>query len=501
MQQMPSYQALLNRIDLPRLITWALPLWGLVVMLALVDYPAMHRDLWADEAFSASYTFHTTIREVLDDVRKNEATPPLYFLLLWGWAQIVGHDEASLRAFSLAAAAIATMLFALLARRHLALPASFLSVTAFALAPILQNYALEVRGYTLTILLGVVSLITFENLWRHPESSRAQANYLASALALFFTSYFSLALLAAQWLCWFWQLRPPATLKRRLTDWAVLHLVMALGIAWWLPSLAYQLAVAPDVTADWSRGPGDYYMLLLSLVVGSPQAGNWFILWLLGAAASIVLILAGASHHDQAIRGVVFRATVLPTLLLFGLCVTLEVTAYRYLSLLLPGAMLAVGAGFSALRTRRALLAWSLLSLVAIALLLPQFIPTTQASQPLKPWQKLSSIVEQNLAPTGDVVIFHPPWDQRIFTYYAGDVEAPLLGAYHYDEFYHIQGYTLRQTWRTEQAVPLIASHRRVWVFYNQMFHTIPPLDLPYREARRWREGKLELILYVVDEP
>lgn len=454
MQQMPSYQALLNRIDLPRLITWALPFWGLVVMLAVSNYTAIHRDLWADEAFSASYTFHTTVREVLDDVRKNEETPPLYFLLLWGWAQMVGHDEASLRAFSLTAAAIATMLFALLARRHLALPASFVGVTAFALAPILQNYALEVRGYTLTILLSVVSLITFENLWRHPESSRAQANYIASALAFFFTSYFSLPILAAQWLCWFWQLRPPATRKRRLTDWAVLHLVMALGIAWWLPSLAYQLSVAADVTANWSRGPGDYYLLLLSLVVGSPLPGNWFIFWLLGAAASIVLILGGILHHDQALRGVVLRSIIVPTLLLFGLCVTLEVTPYLYhLSIILPGAMLAVGIGFSALRTRRALLAWILLSLVANAMLLPWLIPTVQASQSPNPWQKLSGIVEQNLAPTG------------------------------------------------EETVPLIASHRRVWVFYNQMFHTVPPLDFPYREARRWREGNLELILYVIDEP
>jgi len=40
-----------------------------------------------------------------------------------------------------------------------------------------------------------------------------------------------------------------------------------------------------------------------------------------------------------------------------------------------------------------------------------------------------------------------------------------------------------------------------VWVFYNQMFHGVPPLALPYRELGRWREGKLELILYEVRAP
>jgi len=109
---------------------------------------------------------------------------------------------------------------------------------------------------------------------------------------------------------------------------------------------------------------------------------------------------------------------------------------------------------------------------------------------------RLAERVAASADPAGDIVIFHPPWDQRIFEYYYQGPQLPLAGAHDYDDFYYIQGHPLRQTWTLAEALPVLAGHRRVWVIYDQLHHQVPPLKLPYQQLGHWSEGKLELFLY-----
>src|SRR5260370_658805 len=92
----------------------------LMVALSLMSYSLFQRDLWTDEAFSASYTQHPSISTVLEDVRKNEETPPVYFIVLWLRSRVVGHSEVALRVLSLLFGIGAVAVFAVLARRWLA---------------------------------------------------------------------------------------------------------------------------------------------------------------------------------------------------------------------------------------------------------------------------------------------------------------------------------------------------------------------------------------------
>ncbi|GAB4441118.1 MAG: hypothetical protein OHK0015_38040 [Chloroflexi bacterium OHK40] len=463
-------------------------------------YPALARDLWTDESYTASYTFHATLGQLLEDVRKNEETPPLYFVLTWLWSRIAGHSEEALRAFSLLCATLAALLFTRLAQRRLAPLEAWLAVSVFAVAPLLQRYIVEARGYTLTVLLVVVCLLAYERLWQAPDSPSAQARYTLSAIALFYTSYFSVALLAAQWLLWLFQLRDPATRWRRLRAWGWLHLVFAVALAPWLPGLAYQVQVAPAVTADWSHGPQDYYYLLFGALMGERAFGAWFVIWQLAAAAAFVLMLAAGLHARPEVRALILRTLAIPAALLLLMTIIMQVTAVRYLIVVLPGSALAVAAGFEALRLRRPFLG-VLLAAVLVAGMLTTMRSPWLPPHPANPWASLSAELARQANPQGDVVLFHPPWDQRIFEYYYTGPDLPLLGAHNYDDFYYTQGYELKRTWRTAEALPLLAPHRRVWVFYDQMFHRVPPLELPYRELDRWRAGRLELILYEVRAP
>src|SRR5437762_124027 len=98
---------MLNNIALrstfPQFFHRYLPLCCVILMVALslMTYRLFQRDLWTDEAFSTSYTHHPSISAMLQDVRKNEETPPVYFIVLWLWSKVVGNSEVALRALSL----------------------------------------------------------------------------------------------------------------------------------------------------------------------------------------------------------------------------------------------------------------------------------------------------------------------------------------------------------------------------------------------------------------
>jgi hypothetical protein len=57
----------------PIMIAWQrwLPLCRVALMLLLAPFGAMQRDLWTDEAFTASYTARPNLSMLIEDVRKN----------------------------------------------------------------------------------------------------------------------------------------------------------------------------------------------------------------------------------------------------------------------------------------------------------------------------------------------------------------------------------------------------------------------------------------------
>src|SRR6266542_1630807 len=101
MRQMTRDNFFTTLITIPSVWRRYLPLWCVLLLLAMTPWNTFGRDLDVDEVFTVSYTAHPTPALVLDDVRKNEETPPLYFLLTWCWAQLFGGGAVAIRTFSL----------------------------------------------------------------------------------------------------------------------------------------------------------------------------------------------------------------------------------------------------------------------------------------------------------------------------------------------------------------------------------------------------------------
>ncbi len=115
--------------------------------------------LWLDEALSVGIASHgvTEIPAVL----VQDASPPLYYLLLHVWMAVFGTSEVAVRSLSLVFA-VAMVPVAFWAGRSLfGRRVGWLAAALAATSPYLNTYAQEARMYTLVALLALVSITAF----------------------------------------------------------------------------------------------------------------------------------------------------------------------------------------------------------------------------------------------------------------------------------------------------------------------------------------------------
>ncbi|MFO7167563.1 MAG: glycosyltransferase family 39 protein [Chloroflexota bacterium] len=480
-----------------RVLQSFLPLWCILLLLVLIPPWALGRDIWTDEAFTVSYTRHASLADVLEDVRKNEETPPLSSVLAWLWARVAGASAESIRALSLLYAVLAVGLFTDYAQRALSQTEALIAGGILAASPLLGGYVLEARAYTLTLLLTVCCVVLFERLWGHPGDRIALAGYALAGAALLLTSYLGVALLVAHNMCWagsaLWR-----RAWRRLLGWLGAQLFIAGVFLWWLPALLGRLQIVLAFTPYKGVTPLNHALAMVGVVMHGRVTSAWVIVWLVVSALIWALIIIAAASELQRRETFVLRVFVLPALVLLVTLVAIEAAASRYLMTLLPGASLAAARGWRALQPERPRLALALICVVLGGMLLYR-LPARLSQPPAPAWQPLAAYVAQHVAP-GDRLIFQPPYDLRTFEYYYRGPGLPLLGARHYDDFYYADGYSFTDSWTADEALAAAEGARRVWVVQNPgSASPKPALPLLLLDERTF--GALALRLYARPAP
>jgi mannosyltransferase len=176
------------------------PLPWLVVVASLgavARWPSIAGEsLWFDE-WVTQQLVRDSATELLPDVKGSESTPPLYYVLAWGWAHIFGSEAFALRSlswlFGVATIPIAYFAAATLATRRVGvIAAAFVAVN-----PLLVWYSTEARAYSLLVLLSTLSLLTFARFLASPRL-RELAFWSLTACLILTTHYFGAFLIAAE---------------------------------------------------------------------------------------------------------------------------------------------------------------------------------------------------------------------------------------------------------------------------------------------------------------
>jgi mannosyltransferase len=214
--------------------------WQLGLLLAFaaaVRFATLDRQsLWYDEAVTAVRILHPSLGSTLSAVVHVENTPPLYYLLAWGWTRVLGSGVFALRSLS-AVAGVATVAVAWAIGRELGSRRVAVVLAAIVASnPLFVWYSQEARAYELFVLLASLAFLFFLRARAAPTRRNLTAWALYSALALA-THYFAVFLIATE---------AALLLRGRLWDRRVLAAVAAIG--------ATALALLPLILAQGGRG-------------------------------------------------------------------------------------------------------------------------------------------------------------------------------------------------------------------------------------------------------
>ncbi len=210
------------------------------------------QSFWNDEGNSARLSERSV--SLIVEGTASDVHPPLYYLLLRGWRDMVGESEFGLRSLSafagvVLAAAVYGLGRALFRREH---GPAWAAALAAAVHPALVYYSQEARMYELLALLAVLSTLLLLRLLPRLVSRRRLAAFVTAggyALAVaagLYIHYFFPAVLAAQgaivllWLAWPGREEEGGRL-RAAGRWAAVTTVAVLLYLPWVPIFVRQV--------------------------------------------------------------------------------------------------------------------------------------------------------------------------------------------------------------------------------------------------------------------
>jgi mannosyltransferase len=266
------------------------PLAALILFAAALRLATLtEQGLWYDEAFTPVHVLHAGLGATLKSLVHSENTPPLWYLLAWADARVLGDGALALRLPSaLAGIATVPVVWAIgdeLAGRRAAL----IGAALVAVNPLFVWYSQEARAYGPFVLFAALAMLYFARLLHEPSGARATLFALSGALALL-THYFAAFLLVPMAL---WLLREravrraalPAIGALALVGLALLPLISAQGghgtqwIGRWALSSRLQ-AIPQYYLTGYSGGPlghGVELLVALPLLAGA-LLGGWRLL-------------------------------------------------------------------------------------------------------------------------------------------------------------------------------------------------------------------------------
>lgn len=170
-------------------------IFGLIVVHLAIALPlAYSLNIWADEA-SSLYTTEQGFLSAFQNAAANEKQAPLYFWVLSLWRAVDGSVFFA-RLFSVICSAIAIAVFARFVSRNFSPRAALLASAFFALHPFLFWASLEIRGYSLTILLAIILFGSFFDGFLNEGKLSSHITFVVAAIISLYTNYYLGFLLA-----------------------------------------------------------------------------------------------------------------------------------------------------------------------------------------------------------------------------------------------------------------------------------------------------------------
>jgi hypothetical protein len=178
----------------PRTPAWVAPaVVGAVVVVGIGLRFVQRSPLWLDEALSVNIS-RLPVGDLLEALR-HDGHPPLYYLLLHYWMEVVGDGDVAVRALSGILAVASLPLVWVAGRRLAGREGARWALVVAALSPYWVRYATETRMYALVMLLVLAGYLLILDALERPTWRRLAGVAVVSGLLLL-SHYWAFYLLA-----------------------------------------------------------------------------------------------------------------------------------------------------------------------------------------------------------------------------------------------------------------------------------------------------------------
>jgi 4-amino-4-deoxy-L-arabinose transferase-like glycosyltransferase len=174
-----------------------LPLIALTAFAGALRFGLLrHQSFWFDEAATIDLV-HKSFWGMIKAIPNDESTPPLYYVVAWGWSRAFGTGEFGLRSLSALFGTATVPVAYAAARVFVSRRAGLFAAAMVACSPMLVWYSQEARGYALLGLLSAGSVFAFGQVLQQP-GARPFAIWAAVACLALATHYFAVFLIGAE---------------------------------------------------------------------------------------------------------------------------------------------------------------------------------------------------------------------------------------------------------------------------------------------------------------
>lgn len=210
----------------------------------------LFQSVWFDEAYSI-FLAKQPVAELIR-LTSIDGHPPLFYLLLKGWAGLFGWSELALRSLSALMLAGSIVVAGLLVKRLFGARAALMTLPLLIVSPFMLRYGFEIRMYALASLIGIAATYVLVVARQTTDNRRQWLLYGAYAVLValgVYTLYYTALLWIAHliWLIWVSVKERQSLLKSR---WPAAFAASVILFIPWLPTFISQLgngALSPVV--------------------------------------------------------------------------------------------------------------------------------------------------------------------------------------------------------------------------------------------------------------
>ena len=320
-----------------------LALAGLVAASLLLRTGELGRPLWMDEGIAVGLAAHP-LREIPGLLRL-DGSPPLYYLLLHLWMDVVGRSELAVRALSLLCALLAVPAARWAGAAAGGRRTGWTLAVLVACVPFLTRYAQEARMYALVVLLGLLCLGCFVRAYVRRERAY-RLPFGVTLAALLYTHGWATLLGAGLAAAFALVLREAAPAERRglLRDGALGFAVAGALALPWLSTLVFQ---AGHTGAPWATSPSPGALLDAPAQVLGGRLAALLVLVLAGVAL-VPWVRAGGTA--RVLVPALAAAAAVPVLAGWLLSQLIPAWDGRYLAVVVAPALLLAALGLARIR-------------------------------------------------------------------------------------------------------------------------------------------------------